>query len=153
MPSILACPEENELLVLAMGEPAAPAITAHAAGCSRCQRALKRLAAEIAQLRANRPEMALAPSTYLSTAGEATTDPDDAASLVGHAGATANWESRDPVGDHVSLSTTETANNNQGHGPPRTRSRPRSTNTWWSAGFLRAARRRSWLLMPNPSKR
>jgi hypothetical protein len=99
MPSTPACPEENELLVLAMGEPAAPAITAHVAGCPRCQRVLKRLTAEIAQLRANRPEMALAPSTSLSTAGEATPGPVDALTSVDPAGATASWESHDPAGD------------------------------------------------------
>jgi hypothetical protein len=116
MPSTPACPEENELLVLAMGEPAADAITAHVAGCSRCQRALRRLTAEIALLRANRPEMAVAPSTSLSTTGEATTDPDDTPSSVDHAGATASWESHDPAGDPGSLSATETANNNRGSG-------------------------------------
>jgi eukaryotic-like serine/threonine-protein kinase len=114
MTSTQACPEENELLALTMGEPDDDAITAHVAGCSRCQRALKRLTAEIAQLRANRPEMAVAPSTSLLTTGEATTDPDDAASSVGQPGSTASGESHDPAGERVSLSTTEIANNNQG---------------------------------------
>ena len=37
MPSTLACPEETELLALAMGEPVAAEVAANVAGCTSCQ--------------------------------------------------------------------------------------------------------------------
>ena len=38
MPSTLrACPDEADLLALAMGEPVAAEVAAHVAGCARCQ--------------------------------------------------------------------------------------------------------------------
>ena len=42
MPSSLTCPDEADLLALAMGEPVAAAIAAHVAGCTSCQTRLER---------------------------------------------------------------------------------------------------------------
>ena len=68
MLSTRACPEENELLALAMGEPVADAVTCHVNGCTSCQTKLTRLRAEVAILRANQSQMALSPSTCHSAA-------------------------------------------------------------------------------------
>jgi hypothetical protein len=53
MPTTLVCPEENELLALAMGEPGLAAITAHVDECPSCKATLERLQAEVALLRQN----------------------------------------------------------------------------------------------------
>ena len=37
MPSTLTCPDEAELLALAMGEPVAAEVAAHVADCATCQ--------------------------------------------------------------------------------------------------------------------
>ena len=63
MTTTLTCPDETELLALAMGEPVAAAVTAHVNGCSKCQTTLDQLQVELALLRANRPEAPLSPST------------------------------------------------------------------------------------------
>jgi hypothetical protein len=47
----LSCPDETELLALAMGEPIAAAVTAHVDGCAMCRTRLDRLEAELASLR------------------------------------------------------------------------------------------------------
>ena len=53
MPTILACPDETDLLALAMGEPVPAAVTAHVDECATCQTGLDRLQAEVASLRQN----------------------------------------------------------------------------------------------------
>ena len=66
MPSSLTCPDETELLALAMGEPVPAEVDAHLAGCASCQTRLERLKAEVALLRAERQDgpsrLALDPS-------------------------------------------------------------------------------------------
>ena len=65
MPSSLTCPEDAELLALAMGEPVPAEVTAHLAGCASCQARLDRFQADVAILRANRPGASLLPSIHL----------------------------------------------------------------------------------------
>ena len=62
MPSSLTCPEEAELLALAMGEPVPAEVAAHLAECPSCQSRLEQLKAEVALLRADRPEGSVSPS-------------------------------------------------------------------------------------------
>ena len=66
MTSTLTCPDETELLALAMGETAAAAVTAHVAGCASCQTQLDRLQAEVASLRQNHAHGPTPPSTERS---------------------------------------------------------------------------------------
>jgi hypothetical protein len=98
MPSTRACPEENKLLALAMGESAADAVTCHVNGCTSCQTKLTRLRAEVAILRANQSQMALSPSTCHSAAS----------------GATASWELDDLAGDRALLPPTGTVDDDAG---------------------------------------
>ena len=72
MPLTLACPDENELLALAMGESCLAEVTAHVVGCPTCKATHERLQAEVVLLRANRPEMVVSLSTCPSPASEAT---------------------------------------------------------------------------------
>jgi hypothetical protein len=74
MPTILACPEETDLLALAMGEPGLAEVAAHVNGCASCQKRLEELQAEVALLRANQSEISLSPSTCPFAAREATSD-------------------------------------------------------------------------------
>ncbi len=68
MPStLLACPDEADLLALAMGEPVAAEVAAHVAECERCQAERDRLQAEVAMLRDNRPKAPLSSSTPSET--------------------------------------------------------------------------------------
>jgi hypothetical protein len=53
MTTTLTCPDETELLALAMREPVAAEVTAHADGCAMCRTRLDRLQAEVALLRQN----------------------------------------------------------------------------------------------------
>jgi serine/threonine protein kinase len=53
MTTTLACPDETEMLAVAMGEPVAAAMTAHVDGCVMCRARLDRLKAELASLRQN----------------------------------------------------------------------------------------------------
>jgi serine/threonine protein kinase len=69
MTTSLACPDETELLVLAMGEPVAAAVKAHVDGCAACRTRLDRLHAEVAVLRQNH-EWETPPSTELDPALE-----------------------------------------------------------------------------------
>ncbi len=62
MPSTLTCPDEAELLPLAMGDPVADEVIAHLAGCLACQSRLEILKAEVALLRAEQSEGAFSPS-------------------------------------------------------------------------------------------
>jgi hypothetical protein len=67
MPSSPTCPEEAELLGLAMEDPPPAEVAAHLAGCASCQSRLERLKAEVALLRGYRQEGAnLALDIYLS---------------------------------------------------------------------------------------
>ena len=63
MTTTLACPNETELLAVAMGEPVAAAVTAHVDSCSKCQSTLEQLQVELALLRANQPKTAESPAT------------------------------------------------------------------------------------------
>ena len=92
MPStLLACPEENELLALAMGEPAAAEVIAHVVDCTSCKATLERLRAEVALLRQNHVDGTTPPST----------EPDPTADPGGEpssAGTTQDWKSAEPAG-------------------------------------------------------
>ncbi len=83
MPSTQACPEENELLALAMGEPVANAVTVHADECPSCHATLERLQAEVALLRQNHVH------------GTPTVDQDGEPSSIG---TSQDWTSADPAG-------------------------------------------------------
>jgi tRNA A-37 threonylcarbamoyl transferase component Bud32 len=91
MLSTLACPEENELLALAMGEHAADAVTVHVDECPSCKATLERLQAEVALLRQNHGDG----TTPLSTERDPTADRDAEPSSVG---TTQDWTSADPPG-------------------------------------------------------
>jgi eukaryotic-like serine/threonine-protein kinase len=51
MTAISTCPEEYELLAIAIGEPAGEAIEAHLAGCPNCRERVEQLRAELTALR------------------------------------------------------------------------------------------------------
>ena len=91
MTSTLACPDETELLALAMGEPVAAAVTAHVAGCASCQAQLDRFQAEVASLRQNHEAGPTPPSTEHDPAADHDGEPSDA-------GTTSDWTSADPAG-------------------------------------------------------
>ena len=91
MPSTLACPDETELLALAMGEPVAAAVTAHVDGCASCQTKLDRLQAEVALLRQNHGHGTTPPSTEHDPAVDHDGEPSSA-------GTTQDWTSADPAG-------------------------------------------------------
>ena len=91
MPSTLACPDEAELLALAMGEPVAAAVTAHVAECASCQAKLDRFQAEVASLRQNHAHGTTPPSTEHDPAVDHDGEPADA-------GTTRDWTSADPAG-------------------------------------------------------
>ncbi len=78
MMATLACPDETELLVLAMGEPVAAALTAHVDGCAACRANLNRLQAEVAMLRQNHERGTTPPSTERDPALEHDADAADA---------------------------------------------------------------------------
>jgi len=104
MPStLLTCPDETELLALAMGEPLEPAIRAHVANCSSCQGRLDGLQAVVAMLRANRQEAPLS----LSTTSEPTPHPAVLDGQVDQPIATATWKSPGRAGNPASGSGTE----------------------------------------------
>jgi hypothetical protein len=68
MTTTLACPDETELLALAMGEHVAAAITARVDGCATCRTTLDRLQAEVASLRQNHRHGMTPASTELDRA-------------------------------------------------------------------------------------
>jgi len=90
MTSTRACPDEPELLALAMGEPVAAAVTAHVAGCASCQAQRDRLQAEVASLRQNHAHGTTPPSTEHDPAVDHDGEPPDA-------GSTRDWTSADPA--------------------------------------------------------
>jgi hypothetical protein len=114
MATILACPEETDLLALALGEPGLAEVGAHVDGCASCQKRLEQIQAELALLRANPPEMPLARSTVPSAASEATSDLEFACALVNDPGATASWEFDDMAGDRAARPPTDTVDDGTG---------------------------------------
>ncbi len=68
MTTILTCPDETELLALAMGEPVPAEVTAHLEGCAMCRVSLDRFQAEVATLRQNHGQETTLPSTELDPA-------------------------------------------------------------------------------------
>ena len=109
MPSSLTCPDDAELLALAMGDPVPAEVTAHVAGCPSCQSRLEQLKAEVALLRADQQEGSFPPSLSPapSTVSEPMSPPDATNGQVEHADATAPWESLDLAGDRSSASRTD----------------------------------------------
>jgi anti-sigma factor ChrR (cupin superfamily) len=63
MTTTLACPDEAELLAIAIGVPVAAAVTAHAGGCAKCRTRLEQLQAEVASLRQSQGNGTTPPST------------------------------------------------------------------------------------------
>ena len=98
MTTTLTCPDETELLALAMGEPVAARVTAHVNGCSKCQTTLEQIQAEVSLLRANRPP--LSPSATI----EPKTGHADANGSGDHLGMTATGEFHDRTGESNTLS-------------------------------------------------
>jgi predicted Ser/Thr protein kinase len=90
MPTILACPEETDLLALAMGEPGLATVTAHVDECPSCKATLQRLQAEVALLRQNHVNETTPPSEP-----DPTVDQDREPPSIG---TTQDWASADPVG-------------------------------------------------------
>ena len=111
MPSSLTCPEEAELLALAMGDPVPAEVAAHVAECASCQSRLEQLKAEVALLRADRQEVAFSPLPSMSlppsTLSEPMSHPDatNGQVQVDHPGTTAPWESPDLDDDEGSASS------------------------------------------------
>ncbi len=93
MPSSLTCPEEAELLALAMGDPVPAEVTAHVAGCPSCQSRLEQLKAEVALFRAGGQDAFLSPSISPSNVSEPMSRPATKNGLVNQADVTALWES------------------------------------------------------------
>jgi len=78
MPStLLTCPDETELLALAMGEPLDPVIGAHVDQCASCQANRDRLQAEVALLRQNHGPATTPSSPEHDPAGEENENIDD----------------------------------------------------------------------------
>jgi hypothetical protein len=75
MTTTLACPDETEMLAVAMGEPVAAAVTAHVDGCVMCLARLDRLKAELASLRQNHGHGMTPPSTELNPAEDPNGEP------------------------------------------------------------------------------
>ncbi len=89
MAPILTCPDENELLPVATGEPAVAAIEQHLEGCPDCRDRLERLRAELTALRRDLEGGRIPPST----------EPDPALHPEGRpsgGGTTLDWTS-DPL--------------------------------------------------------
>jgi eukaryotic-like serine/threonine-protein kinase len=103
MTTTLACPDEAELLAVAMGEPVAAAVTTHVDGCPKCQTTLEQLQVELALLRAHRPQAPQSPSI--------TTEPNsghaDANSSGDQPGTTATWETHVQAGETDTFSRTD----------------------------------------------
>lgn len=89
MTTTLTCPDEAELLALAIGEPVAAAVTAHVGGCARCRARLEKLQAEVALLRQNHGHRTTLPSTELDPTVDRDVEPPSV-------GPTQEWSSVDP---------------------------------------------------------
>ena len=110
MPATQACPDETELLAMAMGEPVAAALTEHVAGCARCRATCDRLQAEVAMLRDNRRK---APRSS-STLNEPIPQSADTDVQIDDLGATVTRQSSDLAGDPVSITRTDPVNDDAG---------------------------------------
>jgi predicted Ser/Thr protein kinase len=91
MSSTLECPDESELLALAMGEPVAAAVTAHVAACARCQARRDHFQAEVESLRQTHAHGTIPPSTEDDPAVDHDGEPSDT-------GTTLDWTSTKPAG-------------------------------------------------------
>jgi hypothetical protein len=91
MSTILTCPDEDELLPIATGEPADEALAGHLRGCQACSERVDRLRAELTVLRQDLGDVVKPPSTA----------PDPAVAREGErsgGGTTLSWPSG-PAGD------------------------------------------------------
>ncbi len=97
MPSSPTCPEEAELLPLAMGDPVPAEVEAHVAGCAMCQSRLEREKADLAFLRAikQEPPLLLSSSMSPSTLSEPMTQPAASNGQVHHSASSNDLEDRD----------------------------------------------------------
>jgi serine/threonine protein kinase len=118
MTTVVACPKETELLVLAMGDPVAEQVMAHVERCVSCRTRLDRLRAEVAHLRAHAPEALLLPAISPSTLRGPKLGSADVSGSIDHSGATANWESRDAADDSASACRTDPGNGGEGSASP-----------------------------------
>jgi serine/threonine protein kinase len=75
MTAISTCPDEHELLPVALGEPAGEAIEAHLAGCPACRERVERLRAELTALRSDLGDVATPASTEPDPAVNHTAEP------------------------------------------------------------------------------
>src|SRR5438105_8027676 len=90
MAPMLTCPDEHELLRIAMGEPVDPALLERVDGCSTCRARVERLRAEVASLVVSFDDGVKSPST----------EPDPAVNPDGEpssGGTTLDWAA-DPAG-------------------------------------------------------
>src|SRR5262245_43566239 len=103
MPSSATCPEDANLLGLALGEPGPAEVPAHVAECPDCQERLERLRAELAIFRAaaGRQEVPLSPSAPPSTLAEPTIQPPPNGCPVEVPSATADRTSDGPAGEQI----------------------------------------------------
>jgi Phosphotransferase enzyme family len=91
MTTTLACPDEAELLALAIGEPVVAAVTAHVGGCAKCRARLNQIQAEVASLRQSHGNETTPPSTEHDPAVQNEGDPSSV-------GTTEDWASAVPAG-------------------------------------------------------
>ncbi len=82
MPSTVTCPDESELLKIAMDEPIAPTIREHVDGCAKCCSAVARFRAEVASLVGGPHSGTGSPSTKPDTNLSGETEPPDRSSTV-----------------------------------------------------------------------
>jgi hypothetical protein len=90
------CPEDADLLALAMGEPVPAEVTAHVAECASCQSRHEQLKADVALFRANRQEASFSPliSISPSTLSEPMSHPAATNGQVDQAEGTTRWNLR-----------------------------------------------------------
>ena len=116
MPStLLTCPDDTELLALAMGDPLDPAIIAHVDECASCQAKRDGFQAQVLLLRQNHERATTPPSTEHNPAPDPEGDPPGA-------GTTQDWKPADPAGmsstDPLRTETVTVARDRaEGHGP------------------------------------
>ena len=140
MPSSLTCPEDHELLALAAGEEPPEELRAHLAGCSRCREQVEQYRVQMRLLRLGTSEAPLAPSTV----SELASDHGKSNGRTHHSDTTAPRAPSEAAAAHIRrprptwVSPAERANRTSRH------SRPRSENTWSSAGFPSPGRRKSF---------
>ena len=102
MMATLACPDETELLLLAMGEPVPAALASHVDGCAACRANLNRLRAEVALLRQNHDRATPSPSTEPNPAEEHVAEPPDPVM-------TREWTPGNPAGPEAVAAARELA--------------------------------------------